>query len=603
MNPQFSQPGGSVGKEVNKETIARIFGLKRSDVSDLKTGSPIDGYKILFDRVTQLCWYRGSASGNPVSWSISGSDLNLVTSNGTFLLKMALSADYLRSKDGASNIGIGKSTVDLTRQPTIFEYLSTEDQTALLTDVSSRINIDQALKDAISDGVMNLRLPWVLGRYVAGSSMATLPIGFELWANSCRRPYTAPNDAAFNGTGVTIQVAAGAVAPFISTQRHVFRGINFDGVNKTPTLFYSTNSGAQFNGSRVEHCGIYRMAVALGWSGYIGTLFAYRNSISGNATGVRNTIDSNIHHNVMNANDRHISLLTGANNSDFTGNRLEWSNSHGVYIFDAVRNVITGELLDRSGGAGIVVAGVGSLTVNGTVIQRNGATTAVNDNYSSHIVLLDNGKIILNGVRTTTGVNDDGTGTASPSFCVSYIGSGTPQIIASGCDFSGYLTSAENNKNNPEAIITGCKGISDVVTIGGTKKIRSRNVIDLKEATLAAGAGSTLTFNLSIPVDERAGPIQYGAYLRRTLVVECRLSTTTTPDELTIPIWFRYETSWSILNRLSKLDVTSPRIGMDNTATGVMVNWSLNSTGDTLTVTLTNVDGIDRKSRVTLLPI
>lgn len=107
MNPQFSQPGGSVGKEVNKETIARIFGLKRSDVSDLKTGSPIDGYKILFDRVTQLCWYRGSASGNPVSWSISGSDLNLVTSNGTFLLKMALSADYLRSKDGASNIGIG----------------------------------------------------------------------------------------------------------------------------------------------------------------------------------------------------------------------------------------------------------------------------------------------------------------------------------------------------------------------------------------------------------------------------------------------------------------------------------------------------------------
>lgn len=604
MNKMFTQPTGPVAKQVNKQTIARIFGIKVSEVSYITVGAPVGGYTVLFEQVSQTSWASAGVEGNVISWLIASDTLTLTTDSGVYTLKLAtvVNTTALKSASGSSMVGVGKTTLDRTKQANLFEYLSDSDQVALLNNASARINIDQALKDAVTAGVMSLRLPWVKGRYVAGASLATLPTGFELWANFCRKPYTIANDDSFNGTGVTIQVADGAVAPFISSQRMIYRGINFDGVNKKPTLFYSTTSGYQFNGSRVEHCGIYRMAVALGWSGYIATLFAYRNSVSGNGAGVRNTIDSNICHNVFNANDRSVSLLTGANNSDFTGNRFEWSSGENIYVYNAVRNTITGELIDRSGGAGVVVAGEGSLLINGTVIQRNGATLAANDNYSAQVVLVDNGKVQLNGVRTTIGVNDDGSGTLSPSFCVSYIGSGSPEIIASGCDLSGYVVKPENIKINPVAVITGCKGIPDVVTTGSTKVIRSRQVIDSKEASLAATVGATTTIALSIPTDERSGPTQYGAYLTRTLLVECRLSTGGTPDTLSIPIWFKYESGLSIQNRNSKLDATTARIGMDNTATGVIVTWALNSTGDALNVTLTSVDGIQRQNRVTLFP-
>ena len=97
MNPQFSQPGGSVGKDMNKESIARAFGKKRSDVSYLTVGAPINTYYILYDKSTQTCWFRGNATGNPISWTVNGILMTLVTSDGTFTLNIAR-AEYKRSK-------------------------------------------------------------------------------------------------------------------------------------------------------------------------------------------------------------------------------------------------------------------------------------------------------------------------------------------------------------------------------------------------------------------------------------------------------------------------------------------------------------------------
>ncbi|AHZ60301.1 putative tailspike protein [Dickeya phage phiDP23.1] len=53
MNPQFSQPKGSVGKETNKDSIARKFGCKKSDVLYAKVGAVLTGYKVIYDNVTQ----------------------------------------------------------------------------------------------------------------------------------------------------------------------------------------------------------------------------------------------------------------------------------------------------------------------------------------------------------------------------------------------------------------------------------------------------------------------------------------------------------------------------------------------------------------------
>ena len=89
MNPQFTQPKGPVSKETNKETIARVYGTKKAEVAYLVSGSPVDGYKVLYDKTTQTCWFNTTATGNATSWGISGTSMNLITSTGTFVLLAA----------------------------------------------------------------------------------------------------------------------------------------------------------------------------------------------------------------------------------------------------------------------------------------------------------------------------------------------------------------------------------------------------------------------------------------------------------------------------------------------------------------------------------
>lgn len=105
MNPQFSQAGGSVSKDVNKQSIARVFGVKMSEVAYLKAGLLVDSYKVLYDKTTQTCWFRGSATGTPTSWEIAEDTLTLVTSAGTFNLRNADLRSNLGSDVGFKHIG------------------------------------------------------------------------------------------------------------------------------------------------------------------------------------------------------------------------------------------------------------------------------------------------------------------------------------------------------------------------------------------------------------------------------------------------------------------------------------------------------------------
>lgn len=89
MTNKLTQPKGSVSKETNKESIARIFGIEKSSVGYISTSVLIDPYTILYDESTETCWYRGSATGSAISWSINNEILSLLTSSGTFNLQTA----------------------------------------------------------------------------------------------------------------------------------------------------------------------------------------------------------------------------------------------------------------------------------------------------------------------------------------------------------------------------------------------------------------------------------------------------------------------------------------------------------------------------------
>ena len=111
---QLTQPKGMVSKETNKEAIARVFGLKKRQVGYLSTSTAVDSYTILYDEDTQTCWYKGSATGTPASWSISGEVLTLVTTTGTFTLgKASVYNNIIEdiSSSGASMISLPQGGV------------------------------------------------------------------------------------------------------------------------------------------------------------------------------------------------------------------------------------------------------------------------------------------------------------------------------------------------------------------------------------------------------------------------------------------------------------------------------------------------------------
>ena len=103
MNKMFTQPSGPVAKQTNKQAIARVFGIKQSQVSYLSAGLLLDGYTVVYDNSTQTCWFVGAATGYVISWSMDNAGmLNLITSAGNFtLLKATTKYDQnvLRMKD------------------------------------------------------------------------------------------------------------------------------------------------------------------------------------------------------------------------------------------------------------------------------------------------------------------------------------------------------------------------------------------------------------------------------------------------------------------------------------------------------------------------
>lgn len=105
MNKMFTQPTGPVAKQVNKQAIARVNGIKQSAVGILSTDALIDSYTVLYDTATQTSWFRGEATGTPVSWSIVDEVMTLVTSAGTFSLSLAA----LRQNLSSNKEGLGIS--------------------------------------------------------------------------------------------------------------------------------------------------------------------------------------------------------------------------------------------------------------------------------------------------------------------------------------------------------------------------------------------------------------------------------------------------------------------------------------------------------------
>lgn len=73
MESQFRQPKQVINVEVNKQSIARNFGIGDNEVCYAKPGQPLTGYKAIYDKATQRAYYLPTGlTGTVVSISIAG---------------------------------------------------------------------------------------------------------------------------------------------------------------------------------------------------------------------------------------------------------------------------------------------------------------------------------------------------------------------------------------------------------------------------------------------------------------------------------------------------------------------------------------------------
>lgn len=591
-----------------------------ADTDTVTPGMPFTKAKVRVNGVTQTAGYSYTVNAGVVKFAEvlpAGTLIDMTIGVDTDTDTSAVSSvlGLLGSNSGAGYIGT-QSGVNLQQrlldvdaaiaanskllsyvEKSIFEFM-TQTDISTIKSTTGTVDVNYALKAAVSSGVTSLIFPPVSGVYGVGSAntadIVQLPRGMRLRGFSWR-PYTVSGDSSFLTTGTTLRRNPGAPALFYGAQRMCFRDINFDGVAQSKGAFFaSPNSSEQFNGTRLEGCGFYRFSVALGWGNYIATLFALRCSVSGCGDAVRNTIDSNLIGCVFNANARGVNLQNGANNNSFIACRNEWNDGDNYFAFNAIENIIVGELCDRAGRGGVVAQGEASWYVSNSVVRRSGAKQAVGSDYSANFVTVDNGTILLSGVRTAVGEDDGGGGTLSPSFCLSTLGAGKGTFIAGACDLRGFTQSAHNSKLEPNISAVGNPGFPDSVNFGKSQIAEGRYCLGSARGTLSGGAGTTS----SVTVSNRM-PTQYAVHLLRTLLVETRLEDGR--DEfLKVPLIMTNETSKSIRTWSSEIKASTERIGVSS-ATGVVVSFSLTGTDD-IAVTLTSVDGLTRKYIVTLLP-
>lgn len=68
MNEMFSQGGkGSTGILTNKQAVARHFGVKQSEVVYFSVGALLDGYKVIYDKITQRAYSLPANLGSGVT--------------------------------------------------------------------------------------------------------------------------------------------------------------------------------------------------------------------------------------------------------------------------------------------------------------------------------------------------------------------------------------------------------------------------------------------------------------------------------------------------------------------------------------------------------
>lgn len=331
-------------------------------------------------------------------------------------------------------------------------------------------------------------VPPVLGQYRVAN--VTVPSYTTMYGYSTV-VYNGYEDAHFNGKGSVIRKIPGAARMFLWGTRCDAFGILFDGADRSCSFL---GLGGSF---RAHRCGFYRFErVGNDLGKYCGMMLDFCN-INQNTVGLYNLIDSMVANSTINANNVDgVSLGTGANNNSFINTRNEWNLGNNYSAYGSTENSVIGELCDAAGKNGFFAGGGASWNIIGTRVKRSGRQ-ALTAKDNAHFRIEDSGsEIILNGVKTYSGVNDGGSGSLSPLVNVYSAGGSTSmRFMATNCDMSGYVNSAMVQSTNiGSKRILNCVGMEDLVTDGFRKIANGKSYLGYRSLNITGAATSTVSF-------------------------------------------------------------------------------------------------------------
>lgn len=506
--------------------------------------------------------------------------------------------DALHGMKGWETVGVRGGTLrDFTKKTThsILEYLTDADYTTITTQSGVEVTVDYALQALLADGHITAFYPGVLGIYVHGATLVTLPTGFTM-IGEASLPYNPWSDAMFIGYGTVIRKATGATGIFQQGHRNNFEKIVFDGRDRLTSLQIGPSTD-HLDGNFFNACGMYRWYAGVGKETYSAGVVTLNCAIAQNTIGWYNTIDSKSQGTTINANiQQGIRLRTGANNNCFYGTRVEWNGSENILVDSAKGNLFANELIDRAGLAGVAAINGGVIVITNAMIQRSGKSAAAGANNNTNLYLEGDGSMIyMTGVRTTIGVNDDGTGNSTPENMLTTSGASTNMyFVASGCDLTGYTTGSYIRVITQALLnVSGCPGFPDTCNTGltqvtnGIRHIGPAN----RSKVLAATVGSTVVLTFNQP-----GITQYSTAIKRSLSLMTRKVTGNGEEYYTLPLLFSREFANAVVRTNADKSESYPTgVYALTSGTGVNVSMVVSSDASTLTVTLTNVDGAERR--------
>lgn len=497
----------------------------------------------------------------------------------------------LGSSEGAKLVYLGEASVALLMQRSIFQYMSATDIEAITSSLGTIVNVDYALQRAIDEGVTTIYYPPCIGVYEHSDSV-TLPSGFNMRGHS-RRPYTISSDASFNNCGTVIRLKPGASGIFVLSGRHTFTDIVFDGVDKSVGMM---NAASQVSGCRFERCGSYRWSRGFGRSsGYVATLYARGCNASGNINGLYNLIDSSVMDSVVNTSESHgVNFQTGANNNSLVRCRVEWNYGYGLFANGATGNIFTGEMIDRNGLAGVCCLASGNWLISAAIVRRSGRLATPGNADNCHFRIEGSGSsIIVDGIRTAAGADDDGGGTITPEYGIITTGSSSNLSVTVGNSLmTGYTIAATNQIVTPaNRNYRNNNGLNDTVTNGISQHANGRSSIGADPGSISLAAGGNATYTHS-----QSALTTFSDPVGGVLDIVARNTTLTTAEYFRANVKISRVGSGAAVVSLTPITTwNTSNWGLSGSSpTGVSVSASISSDGGTLTISLQSIDSSAR---------